>query len=104
MPLEAISLFLPGESWQNGEKLYSVQAHCITCTGITKNNSYAQIFIVIIEVLSVFCFALNKALHSVIQFSGLTGAKKKGCQFLVQHGGKIKEKLDATNQMKGTDT
>lgn len=40
----------------------------------------------------------------MIQFSRLTGAKKKGCQFLVQHRGKIKEKLDATNQVKGTDT
>lgn len=70
-----------------------------------RNNSLAYSSI---EVLSVFFFALNKALHSVIQFSRLTGAKKKGLSVfspVVQHGDKItKEKLDATNQVKGIDT
>lgn len=76
MLLEIVSLFLLGESWENGETLYSVNSTlCHMYRNNYRNNSLAYSSI---EVLSVFFFALNKALHSVIQFSRLTGAKKKG--------------------------
>lgn len=70
MPLEIISLFLPGGSWGNDENLYSVKAMLYHMyRNDCRSNSHAQIFILVIEMLSVFCFALNKVLHSMIQFS-----------------------------------
>lgn len=67
MPLEITFLFLPGGGWGNCENLYFVKATLYyTYSNNHRNDAHAQIFTPVIEMLSVCCFALNQALHSMI--------------------------------------
>lgn len=66
MPLKTIFLFFPGGSWGNGENLYSVKdTFYHMYRNNCRNNSHAQILILVIEMQSVFCFALNKAFYNM---------------------------------------